>query len=230
MLEESRAINIVVSDKTEQVSVTTNPYGGRRFSLNALVISINGQEFNGIDIHHAVHDDRLKESLKECDQGTPISFTINRNGGSTTYTCSDVFSQRFKRCLFEGLCNFTKVSVTPHYPSCVDLVEYLNTGITNFPSQNINRDTDLLTATDELAFSRNVTALRIFGTTGRVHYCTHIGEGVYFSIIGHSKLYFHTIEEIINTYGYYLGMPPKYYKVCYKNDESLPAAGADSIM
>ncbi len=60
----------------------------------------------------------------------------------------------------------------------------------------------------------------------------YLGEGVFFSIIGHSKLYFHTIEAIINAYGNYIGMPLKYYEVIYRNDEPPPppSAGAASAM
>ncbi|USE34149.1 hypothetical protein [Endozoicomonas sp. SCSIO W0465] len=229
--QNTLSLNIVVTDKKENVYAVTGPYRGRAFPLEALVFSIDGHEFNGIDIHKCNNNKKLNELLAQ-SMMNPISFTINRNGHSTTYTCSDLISQRLRRCFQQGLCNFLEVRVNPFFPSCTDLLEYLNTGITILPSHDVRREFNSLETVHESSFSKNISTFKMLGRTGRMHYCMYIGEGICFGIIGHSKLYFHTIEAIINAYGSYIGMPLQYYEVIYKNDElpPHPSAGTASAM
>lgn len=105
LCQNTWSLNIIVAEKKEKVISVTGPHGGRAFPLEALVFSIDGHEFNGIDIHNCNNNEKLNELLAQ-SMVDPISFTINRNGHSTTHTFSELISQRLRRFFLEGLCSF----------------------------------------------------------------------------------------------------------------------------
>ncbi|WP_257253503.1 MULTISPECIES: hypothetical protein [unclassified Endozoicomonas] len=192
----------------------------KRTVLKYLPFEIKDELFNCINGNE--RDNDLAKKMGENTLGKMISFNIKTHNGNHDYKPSNLWQERFIKCINQGLQNIFDNfppelgNRLPGNKTFSDYYKGVKTPTTCFQfvnlmevnSQSYHDELYLqLTALENSDIKDHFITIAILNNNKLVHTFIHIGDNVCISKIGGSSIYFHTVEDILSHYQEYYKTP-----------------------